>query len=132
MQKNTIRKGFEGADKVDLSITCTGKVSSTVKATFEAAPELLDAYNQANNSSYVVPPTSAYSIEDANVAITPGNFVSSQARLMIGDPTQFEEGKNYCLPFEIAFIHGEPVDALEDEVHIITRAYEFVSHVCPQ
>ena len=56
MQKNTIRKGFEGADKVDLSITCTGKVSSTVKATFEAAPELLDAYNQANNSSYVVPP----------------------------------------------------------------------------
>lgn len=101
MQKNTIRKGFEGADKVDLSITCTGKVSRTVKATFEAAPELLDAYNQANNSSYIVPPTSAYSIEDANVTITPGNFVSSQARLMIGDPTQFEEGKNYCLPVRV-------------------------------
>ena len=101
MQKNTIRKGFEGADQVDLSVTCTGKVSSTVKATFEAAPELLDAYNQANNSSYVVPPTSAYSIEDANVTITPGNFVSSQARLMIGDPTQFEEGKNYCLPVRV-------------------------------
>ena len=40
MQKNTIRKGFEGADKVDLSITCTGKVNAPIKATFEAAPEL--------------------------------------------------------------------------------------------
>ena len=28
MQKNTIRKGFEGADQVDLSVTCTGKVSA--------------------------------------------------------------------------------------------------------
>lgn len=101
MQKNTIRKGFEGADQVDLSVTCTGKVSAPVTATFEAAPELLDAYNKANNSSYIVPPTSAYSIEDANVTITPGNFVSSQAKLMIGDPSQFEEGKNYCLPVRV-------------------------------
>lgn len=101
MQKNTIRKGFEGADQVDLSITCTGKVTSTVNATFEAAPELLEAYNKTNNSSYIVPPTSAYSIEDANVSITPGNFVSTQAKLMIGDPSQFEEGKNYCLPVRV-------------------------------
>lgn len=101
MQKNTIRKGFEGADQVDLSVTCTGKVSAPVTATFEAAPDLLDAYNQANNSSYIVPPTSAYSIEDAKVTITPGNFVSTQAKLMIGDPSQFEEGKNYCLPVRV-------------------------------
>ena len=101
MQKNTIRKGFEGADQVDLSVTCTGKVSAPITATFEAAPELLDAYNKANNSSYIVPPTSAYSIEDANVTITPGNFVSTQAKLMIGDPSQFEEGKNYCLPVRV-------------------------------
>ncbi len=101
MQKNTIRKGFEGADQVDLSITCTGKVTSTVNATFEAAPELLEAYNKANNSGYIVPPTSAYSIENANVTITPGNFVSTQAKLMIGDPSQFEEGKNYCLPVRV-------------------------------
>ena len=47
-QKNTIRKGFEGNDCVELSLTCTAKVTEEIKGTFEAAPELLTAYNEAN------------------------------------------------------------------------------------
>ena len=97
-QKNTIRKGFEGNDCVELSLTCTAKVTEEIKGTFEAAPELLTAYNEANNADYVLPPTNAYSIEDAQVAIRPGHFVSTVAKLMSADPTQCEEGKNYCLP----------------------------------
>ena len=87
-QKNTIRKGFEGNDCVELSLTCTAKVTEEIKGTFEAAPELLTAYNEANNADYVLPPTNAYSIEDAQVAIRPGHFVSTVAKLMIADPTQ--------------------------------------------
>lgn len=101
MQKNTIRKGFEGNDCVELSVTCTAKVTEEVKATFEAAPDLLDSYNEANEASYVLPPTTAYNLENADVVIKPGQFVSSIARLNIADPTQFEEGKNYCLPVRI-------------------------------
>ena len=100
-QKNTIRKGFEGNDCVELSLTCTAKVTEEIKGTFEAAPELLTAYNEANNADYVLPPTNAYSIEDAQVAIRPGHFVSTVAKLMIADPTQFEEGKHYCLPVRV-------------------------------
>ncbi len=101
MQKNTIRKGFEGNDKVDLTVTSTGKVENTVNATFTAAPELLEAYNAANNSNYVAPPTDAYHIDNATVQIKPGQFVSTEAKLMIEDPTKFEEGKSYCLPVRV-------------------------------
>lgn len=101
MQKNTIRKGFEGNDCLDLSVTCTGKVNAPVSATFEAAPELLDAYNAANNADYVLPPATAYSLDDANVTIKAGQFVSNNAKLNIADPTQFAEGKSYCLPVRV-------------------------------
>lgn len=101
MQRNTIRKGFEGNDSLDLTVTSTAKVNAPIKATFEAAPELLDAYNKANNASYVAPPTDAYSIKNGEVTINPGTNVSTTAKLMIADPSQFEEGKNYCLPVRI-------------------------------
>ena len=101
MQKNTLRKGFEGNDEVPLTVTCTGKVEAPVSATFEAAPELLEAYNAQNNSDYVAPPTDAYSIDDATVIIKAGQFVSNEAKLNIADPTKFEEGKSYCLPVRV-------------------------------
>ncbi|ERK38844.1 PF08522 domain protein [Segatella baroniae F0067] len=100
-QKNTIRKGFEGNDSVDLSMTCTAKVEETVKGTFVAAPELLDAYNAENGSNYIVPPTDAYRLKDAGVTIAPGQFKSTSCMLEIADPTKFEEGKNYCLPVRL-------------------------------
>ena len=101
LDNNTIRKGFEGQDQVDLTLTCTAKTPVAINGTFEAAPELLDAYNKKNGSSYVAPPTSAYSIDNATVEIKKGQFVSSKAILQIADPTQFEEGKNYCLPIRV-------------------------------
>lgn len=101
MQKNTIRKGFEGNDSLSLTATSTAKVTSAVKATFEAAPDLLDAYNQKEGASYILPPSDAYSIADATVTIAPGQFVSTEAKLMIADPTKFEEGKSYCLPIRM-------------------------------
>ena len=101
MEKNTIRKGFEGNDSVDLTLSCTGIVDAPINATFEAAPELLDAYNATNNSDYVAPPTDAYSIANPNVTIQSGQHVSSLAKLMIADPTKFEEGKSYCLPIRV-------------------------------
>jgi hypothetical protein len=101
MQKNTIRKGFEGNDSVDLTLSCTAKVTETITGSFTAAPELLDAYNQANNSSYIAPPADAYSIENPSVTIQPGEHVSTDAKLLIADPTKFEEGKNYCLPVRV-------------------------------
>lgn len=101
MQRTTIRKGFEGNDSVALTVTSTAKVDAPITATFEAAPDLLDAYNAKNNASYVAPPASAYSIKDGKVTIKPGNNVSTTAKLMIADPSQFEEGKNYCLPVRI-------------------------------
>jgi len=101
MESNTIRKGFEGNDCVDLTVSCTAKVDEAVNATFVAAPELLEAYNQKNNSDYIVPPTEAYNIEDANVTINEGNYVSTKAKLNIADPTLFEEGKSYCLPVRV-------------------------------
>ena len=101
LDNNTIRKGFEGQDQVDLTLTCTAKTPVAINGTFEAAPELLDAYNKKNGSSYVAPPTSAYSIDNATVEIKKGQFVSNKAILQIADPTQFEEGKNYCLPIRV-------------------------------
>ena len=101
MQRTTIRKGFEGNDSVPLTVTSTAKVDEPITATFEAAPDLLDAYNAKNNASYVAPPASAYSIKDGKVTIKPGSNVSTTAKLMIADPSQFEEGKNYCLPVRI-------------------------------
>lgn len=101
MDNNTMRKGFEGNDKVDLTITSTAKVDEPVTANFVAAPELLEAYNQQNNSDYIVPPTDAYSIENPTVTIEKGKHVSSIAKLNIADPTKFEEGKSYCLPVRV-------------------------------
>lgn len=101
METNTIRKGFEGNDFVDLTISCTDKVSTPVTGTFEAAPELLDAYNAQNKSDYIVPPADAYKLSDAEVTIAEGHHISSAAKLLISDPTKFEEGKNYCLPVRV-------------------------------
>lgn len=102
MKNNTIRKGFEGNDCVNLSITSTGKVETPVTATFMPAPELLDEYNKKNNSSYIAPPTDAYDLENAQVKIDAGQYISTDAKLNISDPTKFEEGKNYCLPVRVS------------------------------
>lgn len=101
LENNTIRKGFEGNDHLDLTLTCTDKTPVTIKGTFEVATDLLDEYNAKNGSSYILPPSGAYSIENANVTMEAGQFVSSKAVLQIADPSQFEEGKNYCLPVRV-------------------------------
>lgn len=101
MQKNTIRKGFEGNDSIDLTITSTALVDKAINGKFEAAPYLLDAYNEEQGSSYIAPPSDAYSIKNADVVIEQGQYVSTSAKLMIADPTKFEEGKNYCLPVRV-------------------------------
>lgn len=101
LDNNTIRKGFEGQDQVDLTLTCTAKTQVAISGTFEAAPELLEAYNKKNGASYVVPPTTAYSIDNATVTIKAGDYISNKAILNIADPSQFEEGKNYCLPIRV-------------------------------
>lgn len=101
MQRNTIRKGFEGNDSLDLTVTSTAKVSAPIKAIFKAAPELLEAYNKDNQASYVLPPSDAYTIKNGEVTIKPGTNTSTVAKLLIADPSMFEEGKNYCLPVRI-------------------------------
>lgn len=98
LESTNIRMPFDGPTSMGLTVTSTAKLESPVKATFVEAPDLLDAYNEQQGSSYVLPPSGAYKIENPTVTIENGQYISTQAKLSITDPSLFKEGKSYCLP----------------------------------
>jgi len=101
LDANSIRMPFEGITSMGLTASSTAKVDQSVNCTFVEAPELLDAYNESTGKAFIMPPSGAYALENPNVTIEAGQFMSTQAKVSILDPTKFEEGKNYCLPVKL-------------------------------
>lgn len=101
-----IRFAIDGQSTYALTVTATNKVSVEQQVTIKPSPELLEVYNASNNRNYVAPPTDSYSLDNGNLVIEKGKYVSSQAELSVYGE-KLEKGKAYCLPITITSTKGE-------------------------
>lgn len=102
---NSIKFAVDGQSSIGVTVSSTAKAEADIKVRLKAAPELLEQYNAENGSSYQVPPTDAYDLEDSEVIIKKGTSQSTQAKLN-ADAEKFAEGVSYCLPITIVSAEG--------------------------
>lgn len=102
---NSIKFAVDGQSSIGVTVSSTAKAEADIKVRLKAAPELLEQYNAENGSSYQVPPTDAYVLEDSEVVIKKGTAQSTQAKLN-ADAEKFAEGVSYCLPITIVSAEG--------------------------
>ena len=102
-----IKFNIDGPSSIGMTVTATDKVEQDVNVKLQVRPELIDAYNKKNNRAYEVPPGDAYTMEGSDVTIRGGQYVSTQAKLSVTDPSKLKEGVVYCLPVYIESSDGE-------------------------
>lgn len=72
--------------------------SGEIGVSFEVAPDLVDGFNQRNNTSYDLLPANAYTIENLSTTIQPGNSTSAPLSLQVHTHGKLEARKQYLLP----------------------------------
>ena len=104
----------DGPSTVGLSVTSSIKVDRDIRVSIETKPDLVESYNQQNNTHYQALPAGSYSLATNNGAITiaSGTNRSDVANFSILSLDQFEEGVTYCLPVSITNVEGG-MDVLE-------------------
>lgn len=113
-EKNaTVKFLCDGVSSTAFTVTSTGKAASDVHVTVKPAPELLDAYNKANEKNFVAPPESAYTLEGTDMVIKAGSNMSSQLKLTCNSEA-LEEGVGYMLPLTITEVKGDGLGVIED------------------
>lgn len=69
-----------------------------IGVSFEVSPELVDAFNQQNNTSYEPLPTDAYTIEMLHTIIKVGSATSEPLSIQVHTHGKLEARKEYLLP----------------------------------
>jgi hypothetical protein len=89
-----------------LTVTSSAKLEGDAKVSLKVAPELLDAYNKQYNRSYEMLPSGSYQLDNPDVTLKNGQYVSTQAKLSILSTENFKDGVTYCIPITIAQAQG--------------------------
>jgi hypothetical protein len=102
----TTKFTIDGPSSMGLTVTATDKVENETKVTLKIRPDLLDAYNKANGCSYEMPPEGSFELQNNEVILRQGAYISSQAKLNILSTEEFAEGAIYCIPVSIVSANG--------------------------
>lgn len=107
LESPTVKFNVDGASSVmGVTVTSTDKVAQDMNVKLQVDPTALAVYNDKNGRSYEVPPTEAYELENTDVTIKAGQYVSTQAKLVMKDPDKLKEGVKYCIPVSIVSTDG--------------------------
>lgn len=103
----------DGPSSTAFTVSSTAKAKSDVHIRVKAAPELLEAYNAANNRNFVAPPTNAYELDgEEDMVIKAGSNMSTQLKLTCNSE-DLEEGVGYMLPITIEEVSGDGLGIME-------------------
>lgn len=102
----TTKFTIDGPSSMGLTVTATDKVKEEVKVVLKAEPTLLDSYNKMNGRSYMFPPEGSIELINNEVVVEEGNYISTQAKLVILSTDDFKEGVTYCVPVSITTVDG--------------------------
>jgi hypothetical protein len=75
-------------------------LGTAVTATISVDAEALDSLNAANGSTYIMPPSNAYSIDNLNLTITAGQRLDSTH--IVFNFANFADSVNYVIPLIIS------------------------------
>lgn len=100
LTNNVIRVPVDGVANTAFTVSSSAKATSDMQIEVTAAPELLEAYNKANDRNFQVPPEDAYTLENGKVTIKAGTAESTQA-VLVTNGDKLSEGISYCLPVTI-------------------------------
>jgi len=112
LSSSSVKFLVDGESSMGLTVSSSAKATEQVKIQLAPAPDLLDAYNTANNRSFQVPPAGSYSIEGSEVTIEPGKAISTQA-VIVSNSDNLADGVAYCLPVTIESVDGDGLGILE-------------------
>lgn len=98
MVAETIIKGNVSMVTKNIEIITPRPVEQAVEASFRAAPELVERYNQAYYSSAVLLPDSCYRWEESNVVINAGSVKSTTATITFLNLSDLSRDSVYVLP----------------------------------
>lgn len=96
----------EGPTSYALSVTASCKTETDVRAHLKCAPELVEQYNEQNNTLYKPLPTGSYNLSSEELVIPAGKFVSDKTMFNITSTDAFKEGVSYCMPIRIEHAEG--------------------------
>lgn len=112
LSTSTVRFAVEDVSSIGLTVSSSAKASADVTVDVAAAPELIESYNQTNNTHYVLPPEGSYTLDADRVTIKTGYAVSTPLRLE-ANAEKLQSGVAYCLPVKIAKVENGGLKVLE-------------------
>lgn len=112
LNTNSVRFLVDGHSSVGLTVSSSTKVDNNVTVEVSPAPEILDAYNSANNRQFVLPPDGCYQLSGTSVTIEAGKAVSTPIEIT-SDADKLADGVTYCLPISIKDVKGGALGVLE-------------------
>ena len=77
-----------------------------MKASFQAAPELIDSFLAVNGGSYELLPAEAYTFEQDEVSLAPGELASAPYVLQVNPVKGMTLGVDYVLPVRMDKVSG--------------------------
>lgn len=127
-----LKYSLENPEMIGMSVRSSVVTSEKVEVGLKINEALVEQYNKANGTNYIVLPKTYYSFDVDRVEIQSGKFVSDPFFLMVDSVKRFKEEDTYCLPLEITHVKGGNMPVLESSKvmyvvlnkTIITRAAE--------
>nr|MCR4844101.1 DUF1735 domain-containing protein [Bacteroidales bacterium] len=105
------------ADQVPItynfSLSATGVASEDMKVHIQYDSLAMEAYNKANQTSYVAVPRDVVLLNDECVTIAKGTATSSVTSVTMTDNTFIQEGVIYVIPLSVAYVEGGKASILK-------------------
>ena len=91
----------DGPSSKALTVSSSKTCDEDVNVAVVVDGSVLEAYNQANGTSYVMLPEGSYQLSDNHFTIYAGTSVSAPVNFSIVSMDDFEEGVLYCAPVRL-------------------------------
>lgn len=98
---NVVSMYVDGPTSYPVSVTSSALATSDFDVNVAVDPTALDAYNQQNNSKYVILPEGSYKLSADHMTIKANSNTSLPISVQLLSLDNFEEGVTYCLPLSL-------------------------------
>jgi uncharacterized protein YcfL len=113
------------ADQVPItynfSLSLTGVAPEDMKVHLQYDSLAMEAYNKANQTSYVNVPRDVVLLNDEYVTINKGTATSAVTSVTMTDNSFIEEGVIYVIPLSVAYVEGGNASILEGSKSLFIR-----------
>lgn len=110
-----------------VSVSATDKVENDITIELMHDGSLVEAYNEANRTSYYPIPQSAVELSGSSVKIEAGKAISDGIVVNIKSTEDFVEGRVYMIPVTIKSVTGAGPEVLETSRTIYLRVSNIIN-----